>query len=99
MNITIILPSGNLSLYGILFFCAAGFLYGFLFRNLGILKIIAIIIITPAIIQFLVDVNNLVEVTLPFLLFAVSGYLGKDKNLFYVKELYYSVKKLVSRRP
>jgi len=70
-----------------------------LFRNLGILKIIAIIIITPAIIQFLVDVNNLVEVTLPFLLFAVSGYLGKDKSLFYVKELYYSVKKLVSRRP
>lgn len=62
-------------------FVLLGALNGYLFREPKLLKIIAIIIIVPASLQWLVQANLIYTGTIPFLVGSVVGYWGVERLL------------------
>ena len=84
--------------YPFIFFAAVGYFVGFLFRNINLYKIIALFFILPYCLQLLIDLNWLWRATLPFLVFAVIGYLSYPKASFYALEAFDVVKNRVQRK-
>ena len=70
------------------FFCALGFLSGYLFRNLGILKIIALFFVLPYSLDLLIALNRVWGATIPFLVCAWFGWYGAQRTWFKVQEIY-----------
>ena len=87
----------NLNMYGIALFCVAGYLNGYLFRDVGFIKIVVIIFVVPFCLDFLIITDNLTEATLPFLLCAVIGFKGIEKSIRYLKQFYYGFMDLIGR--
>jgi len=87
----------NLNLYGILLFCGLGYLNGNLLRDVGLYKIIALIFVIPFCIELLMGINLVFDATIPFLLFAVVGFMGPDKSKYYLSEMYYSLRGLLQK--
>ena len=78
MNEIIVFVLDGLATYPFLIFCIIGFINGSLFRDIGLLKLIALIVIVPTSLALLIDVNRLWVATLPFLIFALLGYWGGE---------------------
>ncbi len=87
----------NLNLYGIALFCVLGYFNGYLFRNPGLYKIIAIIFVVPFSLSLVSGVNLVFQATIPFLLVALIGFLGFEKFKYYLDEVFYLVKGLLQR--
>lgn len=73
----------SLNIYGIALFCIMGFINGFLMRNIGLYKGIALFFVLPYSLDLLISLNNVLQATLPFLVFAVLGFLGTRKVMMY----------------
>jgi len=97
MEVTVLVGK-DLNVLGIAVFCAAGLLNGFLFRNVGLLKIIAIFFVVPYCLDLLINLNNLYQATIPFIVFAVAGYLGWPKTSSYLERFFYLLKDRVGKR-
>lgn len=69
----------NINIPGYVIFALAGYFCGYLFRNTGFIKIIAIIVIVPAILQFVITIDEMLWVTIPFLIGVVLGLAGTEK--------------------
>lgn len=79
MNLTV--EVGNdLNWLGIAIFAGMGYLNGYLFRNIGFLKIIALIVVLPACLDLLIQLNNVIDATIPFLLMALAGFWGPERT-------------------
>ena len=83
MNVTVVVGE-NLNWLGIGIFAGLGYLNGYLLRDIGLIKIIAAFFIIPYSVAFLVDLDNVIQATLPFLLMALAGYWGPNKTRCYV---------------
>lgn len=79
MNITVNFGD-SLNLYGIALFCVLGYFSGYLFRDIGLYKIIALFFVIPFCIDLLVRLNIVMTATLPFLIFALIGFWGLEKT-------------------
>ena len=87
MNVTVVIGD-NFSLYEIAMFAAAGYFNGYLFRDISLFKIIALFFVLPFCIDLLIRIDNVPEITLPFLLMALVGYWGPDKTRYRLAYLY-----------
>ncbi len=67
-------------LHEIAIFAAIGYLNGYLFRDIGPFKIIALFFILPASLDILIQLNHVKIATIPFLLMAILGFLGPVKT-------------------
>ncbi len=83
----------RLNFVGIGLFCLLGYFNGFLFRNMGMYKIIIAIFSIPMSIQLLVSLNIVYDATIPFLLFAPIGYLGIGETSYRVQRLFSSFRR------
>jgi len=79
MNITVNFGD-SLNIYGIALFCVLGYFNGYLFRDIGLYKIIALFFVIPFCIDLLVRLNIVMTATLPFLIFALIGFWGLEKT-------------------
>lgn len=70
--------------YPDIFFAVLGYFNGYLFRDIHVLKIIAIIVVVPYCVDMLIGINWVLTATLPFLLGAVLGYWGIDQSQYRV---------------
>jgi len=93
-----VLVGEDLNILGIALFCAAGLLNGFLFRDVGLIKIIAIFFVLPFCVDLLINLNNLYQATIPFLVFAVVGYLGGQKSFLYLEHVFCFLKDRIGNR-
>ncbi len=85
MNWTIDL-GGDLHIVGVIFSCLLGYLDGYLLRDLNFRKIIAAYFVIPCSIIWLIDINDVMFSTIPFLLSAWSGHIGLEKTKYYATE-------------
>lgn len=87
MNLTVILSEIQLPILMLIFFSGLGYLNGWLMREIGVLKIIALIILLTASLKQLVSLNQVFLATIPFLLFMWFGYYGIRNTYQYLKRL------------
>ena len=87
MNVTVVVGE-NLNCLGIGIFAGLGYLNGYLLRDIGLIKIIAAFFIIPYSVAFLVDLDNVIQATLPFLLMALAGYWGPNKTRYRLSHLF-----------
>ena len=66
--------------YPAIFFAGLGYFNGYLFRDMNLYKIIAMIFVVSYCMELLININWIVTATLPFLFCAVIGYWGIDKS-------------------
>ncbi len=78
MQLTVVVGD-NLNWLGIALCAGAGYLCGYLFRNINLLKIIALFFIVPFCLDFLIALNNVWDATIPFLLFGGIGFFGLER--------------------
>ncbi len=88
MNLTVILAEGQALLFQLIIFGGLGYLNGWLAQEIGFIKIIALIILLPASLEFLISVNQVYVATVPFLIFAWFGFYGFKKTYQNIKEMY-----------
>ena len=88
MNLNVILAESQVLIFQLIIFGGLGYLNGWLAQNIGIIKIIALIILLPASLQFLTSVNEIYIATIPFLIFAWFGFYGFQKTYQNIKEMY-----------
>ena len=81
-----------------IFFAALGYVTGYLFRNTNPLIIIVAIVLIPYSLEWLVSLNWLWLATVPYLVFAVVGFIGHDKAFRYIGNLFYTLLDWVQRR-
>ncbi len=70
------------------FFCALGFLNGCLFRNIGVLKIIALFFLLPYSLDILIALNRIWGATLPFLICVWLGWYGFERTWQKAQDIY-----------
>ncbi len=86
MNLTVVVGN-DLNWLGIAIFAGMGYLNGYLFRNIGFIKIIALFVFLPFCLNLLIELNNVKSATLPFLLMALVGFWGPARTLQYLEKL------------
>ncbi len=86
MNLTVEIGN-DLNWLGIAIFAGMGYLNGSLFRNIGFLKIIALFVILPFCLDLLIQLNNIIDATIPFLLMALVGFWGPERTQQRIKKL------------
>lgn len=83
--------------YPAIIFCVAGYFCGSLFCNITVIKVIVLLVVLFYAIQILIALNNLTVATIPFLIFALIGYWGKEKTLGYVSNTFELLREQVDR--
>ena len=83
--------------YTAIIFCVAGYFCGSLVRNITVIKVIVLLVVLFYVIQFLIFLNNLTVATIPFLVFALIGYWGKEKTLAYLANAFELLREQVER--
>ncbi|MCU7880017.1 MAG: hypothetical protein KZQ66_03585 [Candidatus Thiodiazotropha sp. (ex Lucinoma aequizonata)] len=66
--------------YPAIFFAGLGYFNGYLFRDINLYKIFAMIFVVPYCMELLININWVYLATLPFLICSVIGYWGIDKS-------------------
>jgi predicted MFS family arabinose efflux permease len=79
MNLTLAVGE-NLNWYGVAMFAAMGYLNGYLFRNINLYKIIALLFVLPFCLELLIGLDNVKDATLPFLIMALVGFFGPART-------------------
>ncbi len=77
---------GDLHIFVTAIFCLLGYFNGYLLRDMGLYKIIGAVLIIPACLQTLIDINDVISATLPFLVSAWIGHIGMRKAKRYALE-------------
>lgn len=78
-------------------FFAVGYFLGSLFRDVGVLKIIAIILLVPSALSFMSQVDELLWVTFPILLGGLIGFWGINKTRYKLETVFYTARDLLGR--
>ncbi|HAW51756.1 MAG TPA: hypothetical protein DCX54_05415 [Flavobacteriales bacterium] len=86
MNLTVVVGN-ELNWLGIAIFAGMGYLNGYLFRNIGFIKIIALFVFLPFCLNLLIQLNNVLSATIPFLLMALVGFWGPARTLQRLEKL------------
>lgn len=86
-TLNIIASDGQWFFITLSFFCGLGFLNGWLFRNIRVLKIIALFFVLPYSLDLLIALNRMWEATVPFLVSAWFGWYGLQKTWYKLEEI------------
>lgn len=87
----------GLSIPGYAIFAAVGFFCGWCFREIGILKVILMIAVVPSLFQFVIVIDDIWWVTLPFLLGCVLGFWGLRQAKYKLLGSYDHIRRLFGR--
>ena len=72
----------GINIPGYVIFAAVGFFCGWCFRDIGILKVLAIFLIVPSMFQFVATIDEMLWVTLPFIVGCVLGFFGLQRSKY-----------------
>ncbi len=78
-------------------FSVVGYVAGSWVYRKNLYTAIAVLFIIPYSMLVLIFVNAVVFATLPFLVFAMVGYIGMDKSKYYLFEALYLFKQLMKK--
>jgi hypothetical protein len=73
--------------YPLIFFVGLGYFNGYLFRNIGFIKVILMIFVVPFCLDLLINVNQVFVATLPFLVSAIFGFMGVPKSKYHLSRM------------
>lgn len=78
-------------------FAVVGYIAGSWVYKKNFYTAIAVLFVIPYSMLVLIWINAVVFATLPFLLFAVVGYIGVEKSKYYLSEAFYLFKQLIRK--
>lgn len=78
-------------------FAVVGYIAGLWVYKKNFYTAVAVLFVIPYAMLMLIWINAVVFATLPFLLFAVIGYIGTEKSKYYLSETFYLFKQLIRK--
>ncbi len=78
-------------------FAVVGYIAGSWVYKKNFYTAVVVLFVIPYLMLMLIWINAVVSATLPFLLFAVIGYIGVDKSKYYALETPYLFKQLIRK--